>query len=333
MSYNCKNDYELLGFDTPEECCEEEAYKDNPEMCPRSGQSQQSQEVIRKNLKCTDRKAYTKFKLERCMPVGWIQNNDDCWIDSGLYALFASNASSIFSDLLGRMRKSRSTNMKEIAYNISNYLRNIDLEGDVLESMNKCKQEYKNLIVYYFNNYIQEKGIDYDIFQQIRLDTVKDVGRGNQDIILRIFYEFCNLEVQTLGKSDFNIIFKQVDSFAADCEKNISGINKLLLRRLWEILQDTKKSDIVIFIDINGINPISCTDRSKIKEIQQIGNYKLVSYISGKGAHITTNVWCKDSMNWYDNMNEISRVGNIPNYGDTKTLTMHEQITFIYVRN
>ena len=332
MSYNCKNNYIDLGFETQEECCEE--YKDNPEMCSGSEASEEhEEEIIRKSLKCTDTKTYKKFKLQRCMPVGWKQNNDDCWIDSGLYALFASNASSIFSDILGKMTRSRSNNMKNLAKNISNYLKNIDLEGDVTESMNNCKQEYKNLIVYYFNNYVEENDINYNIFLQILLDRTKDVGRGSQDIILRIFYEFCNLEVEKLGNSNFSIIFKHVESFASDCKKSIAGINKLLLRRLSEILQNTKKSDKIVFIDINGIEPFSCKDRSKIKEIDTIGNYKLVSYISGKGAHITTNVWCKDSMNWYDNMKKNSRVGNIPNYGDTNTLTTHEQITFIYVRN
>ena len=56
------------------------------------------------------------------MPNGWKQMNNDCWIDSALYSLFASDIWPIFSEILNKMNASKNSNIRDVSISISNYL-------------------------------------------------------------------------------------------------------------------------------------------------------------------------------------------------------------------
>lgn len=122
------NDYESIGSSSKEECCE-----DYPSYC----------EIGQKKLECPTLHAYKHFNFSNCHPSGWNQQNNDCWLDSSLYALFGTKRlSDQVSFTLDAISNSESVHERDFAINISNYLEglnNLKWSGD-------CNQLLKNNI-------------------------------------------------------------------------------------------------------------------------------------------------------------------------------------------
>ena len=126
---SCQNYYLDLGFNTVEECC-----KEYPENCSE------------KENKCSVLLPYKSYKYVNCNPEGWKQLNNDCWIDSALYALFASSDTvEIFSKILDKLNDSHDDIEKQIAYYISNYLEG--LNDSTWTEKEDCKTLCKKKIV------------------------------------------------------------------------------------------------------------------------------------------------------------------------------------------
>ena len=115
--------YQDLGYDTYEECC-----ADYPEYCDT------------KEKKCSIMKDYKHFNINTCMPKGWPQKNDDCWLDSSLYAMFApTDISNFFSNVLDKLHESKDKDENDIALNINNYLHG--LNDPKWSDVDECKQK------------------------------------------------------------------------------------------------------------------------------------------------------------------------------------------------
>ena len=84
---------------------------------------------IKIDFTCSDEKEYTRYMSKGCIANGWKQVNNDCWIDSALFSLFASDVWVIFSEILDGMNASKNANIKHISKSISNYLRYINEIG------------------------------------------------------------------------------------------------------------------------------------------------------------------------------------------------------------
>ena len=145
---------------------------------------------------CYQLKPYKKFVQTKCDPLGWKQSNNDCWIDSSLYAMFAPTRSCLyFSDKLDQLNESDDENEKNIALYISNYLQGINLiKWSTMKerSIENCKQRCKNEIVKHLLlwNKSHEFSIgigDKDIQDMIVSKPSDDIGHGPQHVLLKFF--------------------------------------------------------------------------------------------------------------------------------------------------
>jgi hypothetical protein len=256
---------------------------------------------------------YKKFILKNCKPNGWKQIRDDCWLDSALYALFASDIRNIFSEILDEMYTSRDGNIKNTAFYISNYLEILNNNSQLTR---ECKQFFKNLIIRNFSNYLTETDHDYDLSKDVSFRG-HDVLKGNQAVILRLF--------NYMNKTEHNIKFEELVGDSLNDTVN-------------ESITIDSREPIIIINYLTGNQ-----DNTMIGDIQKVHNYKLISYLSGISDHIIANVWCSDSRSnsfiLYDNdakANDNSLVKSILDYSELEIMKYEKQnvdeITLIYVR-
>ena len=135
MEYNCENNFSDLGFESAKECCDE-----YPEYCGNSN------EKIEK--KCSKTINFEDFKLANteCTTNAWTQQNNDCWLDSGLYALFASPVINHYTiKFLESLYSSDDEILKDIALSIANYLQGLYIAE--WSKVKDCKPLYKNKFV------------------------------------------------------------------------------------------------------------------------------------------------------------------------------------------
>lgn len=262
------------------------------------------------DLKCTidNINLDVPFGNGNCFPIGWVQNNDDCWIDSALYSMFGSTGTAdFFSDLLHNIRNNPNDDIKNLAINIRKYLVGLtnrefscnkvpdtgrpplDEYGRILDNGYLCKQHYKNKIS---ENIIEiainvlDKHPDA-VNAQFNKRLNGDIGTGSVGILF-----------ETIASLSDDILYiNPSQRFDWNCTKDIPDRKfiKSVVKKLKDI--DTE-SEIVIF-DINGVSPIQCKDVTRLTELSNSQlvsksdtNYELLGIVFGIGVHYTSAVKC-----------------------------------------
>ena len=295
--------YQDLGYETYEECC-----ADYPEYCDT------------KEKKCSIMKDYKHFNINTCMPKGWPQKNDDCWLDSSLYAMFApTDISNFFSNILDKLHESSNKDENNIALSINNYLHG--LNDPKWSETDECKQKIKNDIgaaliswdkkhkkIFNISN---ENAMLYDsLFLK---DGTGDIGRGPQDILFKFFSiiskDYVNIHTLNGEQNKMRTMYKTKEIVT----------NKLKHKTLYN-----KK---LVIISINNNNKDK--DNTTLDDIKNINNYKLQSVVYGSGAHIITVSLCRNKYIMYNNM-ELP-IKNILN--NKNIFNLAEQLILVYSSN
>ena len=275
---SCK-DWETLGLgESYEECCE-----DYPDYCQET----------RPALKCSSINEYKSFDFKNCSPEGWKQVNDDCWLDSTLYVLFApTQLAPNMAVILDQLNASEDKDEKNIALHISNYLDG--LNDNSWSDREECKQLHKNEIgnsLLSWNETHQFKLFDeatagFQFFRNPNDDPSGNIGRGPQDVLITFF---------SLVSNDIEI--KKIES--NDVRSYCSTTEQKPIKRLIDSLTSDKK---ILIISMMSIDIASCQDSTTLPDVQQFNNYNLQSIIHGSGAHITSATSCNETYFKYDNM-------------------------------
>ena len=273
---------------------------------------------IRADLRCLDLvpyESYTSKTTSDCAPKGWPQGNDDCWLDSSLYAMFGSRGWRTFSTLLDRMEESGGE-LTVLATQISNYLRRID--GSVLLDPN-CKQQFKNSITLHYIKYFL-KHLQFDdeesvnVFCQYQFTVHNgDVGRGDQDVMFRLFQRVADLSAVPCRFLDFLGYSREYRTLT-----NILDLHQYLFEN---------ETDAAVILNLKGITRVSSTST----DVMMRGKFSLVSCVTGNGPHVVARVKCHDSELWqlYDNM-KLSTTNGVITGAILPTVVQH--ITLVYVR-
>jgi len=310
----CKNDYKAAGFSSYDECCEE-----YPDFCSDA-------EI---ELPCSLMTAYKHFDFNICMPDGWPQKNNDCWLDSSLYAMFAPEKSSrLFAVILDSLNESEDEDEKQIAYYISNYLNGInDHEWTETE---KCKQKCKNKIVKYLLSWNKNHNYDLNIgdAEAIKFafhkDSLDDYDVGPQAVLFNFFTLISQSKID-LPKIKLT---EQTDNMVNSlCSKS----NPKPLKNIIEAILTTPLTDDIQVVSLNSIDIDKCSDKTRILEIKQINGYSLQSMVYGSGAHIIAASLCKNNFVSYDNMKNPQVNSNINNTDEY--FTFAQQIILIYLKD
>ena len=299
-----------MGLDSAAECCNE-----YPSFCTVPDK----QTGIRADLRCLDLvpyESYIRKTMSECAPKGWPQGNNDCWLDSSLYAMFGSRGWRLFSTLLDRMEESGGE-LTVLATQISNYLRRID--GTVLLDPN-CKQQFKNSIaLHYIKYFLKHLQIDNEesvkAFCQYQFTVQSgDVGNGDQDVMFRLF--------QRVAEISSAVPCRFLDFLGYSPE--YPTLAKILDRNQHLFENDTEAA---IVINLKGITEVSSTSTVVMKR----GKFSLVSYVIGNGPHVVARVKCHDSELWqvYDNMN-LNTTNGVITRAILPAAVQH--ITLVYVR-
>jgi hypothetical protein len=258
---------------------------------------------------------YKTFELSKCMPNAWEQSNDDCWIDSVLYALFASDLRNIFSEILDSMNVSRDINIKKTAKYISNYLEILNTDSQLESKQKRC---YKNLIIHSFDTYLKQikskYDVTYDVLKEVEI-KYNNVIKGALDVILQLF--------QYMNQTDY--------TFKIDLLIGLDGTS--LKDNVTDYITTDPQESILI---INYMRGTLEPDNTKVKDIQKLPNYKLISYLSGiERDHTVATVSCDGSFNYYNNQAKKAKkqlVTSIDNL-DLEMMNDVDQIILIYLRN
>lgn len=281
---------------------------------------------------CYQLKPYKKFVQTKCDPLGWKQSNNDCWIDSSLYAMFAPTRSCLyFSDKLDQLNESDDENEKNIALYISNYLQGINLiKWSTMKerSIENCKQRCKNEIVKHlllwnksheFSLGIGDKDIQDMMFSKTR---GRDIGDGPQHVLLKFFAD--------KNKEEIDYFQPDAISINLNCNGQPKPINNIIDQQF--ALERVSKN--MIIVSLNGIDR-SCHDNSTLHDLKtkmhRTGNYTLESIVYGQGVHITSITVCGDQFIKYDNQARPMRTPL--SIIDASILTNAEQLIFVYVKN
>jgi len=304
---------------------------------------------------CYQLKPYKKFVQKKCDPLGWKQSNNDCWIDSSLYAMFAPTTSCrYFSDKLDQLNESDDENEKNIALYISNYLQGIDLiKWSTMKerTIENCKQRCKNEIVKHLllwnrshnfplgigddtlvdnPNNEGDPEVDNPDNEQIPLQNMQfdksrgnNIGNGPQHVLLKFFAE--------LKKEEIHYFEPDAMSINLNCNGQPKPLNNIIdqqfaLDRLYKNM---------LIVSLNGINRAICQDLSTLNDLktktQRAGiNYTLESIIYGQGYHITSITVCNNQFFKYDNQPNPTRT---PLTNIDTILTNADQLIFVYVKN
>lgn len=302
---------------------------------------------IKTDFTCSDEKEYTRYISKGCIANGWKQVNNDCWIDSALFSLFASDTWIVFSEILDAMNASKNVNIKQISKSISNYLRYINDTPIADADFIQCKQYLKNLIVYYYKNYLESLDktklphyISLEAFDsRYQLDADGKIGVGDQEIILELFTLFNMIEPSGFTTKQIFITDFTNECLAVDPKNRFKKEYSLILKnKIQKTLFDASISEDIIFIDIPSIplDPNICYDSTLSSDITNLGNYTLVSIIVGTDEHIISYVWCSGNIYSYDNQRAISRIEKMkPRFTVVKDVSIarnNERVILIYKR-
>ena len=237
-------------------------------------------------------KKKTKPETEDCLAKkGWSQRNNDCWLDSALWALFYSNELEIvIRDIINDIKKSNNSNIQlnnyfdSILEYIDKGLKNIDwsrdntnCKDDRNDSRMSCKQKTKNKISKLLNEIT-------GIFACDPEDCIEDQGMNDPSFIFNIFKEY---------KSDsFDII-------------ELSNLEDRKLSNIKNTDINFGNKDIIVvrkLVDGEGDGGgIIDTNISDIKKITNNGiTYNLISIMKTEGQfHYVAGGFCDKDKTWY----------------------------------
>ena len=249
------------------------------------------------------------FQLYGCFPKGWVQNNDDCWLDSGLYSMFGSTAlADFFSNLLHNLHENADINIRNLSIHMRKYLVGltnrdfscnkdtttnqppVDKYGRVKNNGELCKQRYKDKIV---NDIIQISTTLFDknewaVAAQFQKNEITGkIGNGSVGILF-----------ETIASLSDDILYiDPSQEFNWNCRNNI--IDRKFIKSVVKKLGDIDTQSEIVIFDINGISPGECKDVSRLTELSlasskmpQGNNYELLGIVFGIGPHYTSAVKC-----------------------------------------
>lgn len=306
--YNCYNNYDGLGFDTKNDCLDEYNCGE-PDI-----------------TECPDNiTEYREFNLESCGRKGWGQNNNDCWLDSAMYALFGTtDLSKKSSHTLNKINEVT----PELGLALRNYLIGLERDdwdkgtiGGRFSRGDLCKQDWKNkitkLIIGYAETVFGNAAASAN-FQEV----AGNYSNGDMSLLFKIFAHMDSENVEYFSTDNFDMVCSKPsdkDSYMEDIDID-DGVKKLKIKQrkfIKNILMKLSNEYIgkeYFFIDIRGLD-ISCNDMTRIVECYGLkdnsGNtYNLTSICYGKGIHYTASVKCNDRWYLYDNQspNLVSQI-------------------------
>lgn len=272
----------------------------------------------------TNLTTYTKYIFPRCKPMSWEQRNNDCWLDSALYAIFANDTlAPIFSNVLDRMNDDEDENVKSIALNIINYLQGINNN----KWSDMCKSKYKKAIYESMTKYNSVKHlVPDDIWPYLfNVSQMGHIGEGMAYPLLQIlslFGDTNEIDFKNIESSNFNLKCKS---------------NKKLIRTSLEDKIKHSNSKVLI-VSLDGINISMCGDDTRRAEVKEIksgsSTWKLQSVVRGKGIHYTADTFCDKKWNYYNNMSNPTVSGIDPiEIQNVPTFAELENIIFIYTKS
>lgn len=277
---------------------------------------------------CYQIKPYKSFTNTTCNPRGWKQSNNDCWLDSSLYAMFAPKDScAYFSDKLDRLNESKDEHEKNIALYISNYLQGIDLiKWSTMNqrTVENCKQKCKNEIVkhlllwnasHHFPLGIGNADIQDSMFDTNRSD---DIGNGPLHVLMKFFAE--------VNKESVHYVEPEPLTINSVCQGQPTPIHDIIDQQFR--LERMHKQ--ILIVSLNGIDRIKCFDQSTLQQLKTKQNYTLNSIVYGAGPHITSVTLCNNQYTEYDNQSDRMRT---PVLDASTYFTDAEQLIFVYVKN
>jgi hypothetical protein len=237
---------------------------------------------------------YTK-PTKQCGSNGWELVSNSCWIDSLLYAMFASNASEYFTNILGKMHCDKNKSLRELASYISTYLENINKKWD-----SRLQKFYKIQIAKLFTDVSIAKlgelpSENYEQYFQICTGCIKCTkctgigctGMGQYGPILNVFKNYSKtIKIETVYRN-----------------KERPNSNTIITDIFTTCIED--KTINLLIININ--NDATITDDTTLSNILNFKSSdsdthaELCSIINGIGAHFTSIVKCNDRIYYYDN--------------------------------
>ena len=289
-TYNCETNFNEIGSDSVEECC-----VDYPTYCNNNSLNE-SKLNCEKNIIYTE---YKTFESNKWFLSGWTQVNDDCWLDSEVYAMFSNpSLNKYFYKILNSFNESSIQNEKDIALHIRNYLYGID-DLNWSSKSSVCKQYFKNKITNSLiewtkaNKYSLDIGSD-DETVSTSFDKDKDNNICNGP--LYILYKLFSLK----NTSFIDYIQPSQDDMNYFCNGKTTTPMVFLIEK---ILKD--KTLPMIFLSLTTYNTSICNDKSLLRNIINIHNYSLQSIVFGIGIHITALTLYQNQVVLYDNQDEI----------------------------
>lgn len=225
-----------------------------------------------------------------CGLSGWAQQNNDCWLDSTLYAMFASKASRvIFAEALENTQTQANPHLKEIGRIISLYLKDINkyLEKDSFdENVKNCKQILKKTLtqsILRYNESLPASEKFADDAGLSALFTISGDGRismGSSLPLMRVFQRLdprINLEV-FMGDAHFDCANKSPQPRMLNAIRNFGA----------SYGGDVESMEICI-LSFDAFNFTNCIDKTRIATIEKIKikgkNFELQGIVDGAGIH------------------------------------------------
>ena len=263
---------------------------------------------------------YQRFDHKTCFPLGWKQNNEDCWLDSTLYALFAPTATAaIFADILDVLHSSNDGTEKKIAKYLSNYLRGLEDP----KWRNNCKQVCKDFLVKALIRWNEEH--QYVLFAEgLENENFIDMGYGQYAAgQLSVIMKFFN---QSGGNK---IHFEAIEPRDIQCVDVENNAIHVVVEKVLSDHAATENTLVIIHIPI--FDPKRCQDETKLQDLKDLHGFELQSVVFGKGIHITAAALCEDKFVLYDNQR---KKGGVARYETTKDEMKHfkhsDELAFVF---
>lgn len=245
------------------------------------------------------------FKLNECFPQGWIQNNDDCWLDSALYSMFGTTGlADFFSNLLHQFINNKDENIKNFGTNIRKYLVGLtdrdfscsEITDDGRNNASLCKQFYKNKIVHDISQILINLFGEEEILMEYRFGNYGgDIDSGDVSDLFKTIADLSNdFSVTPITFIDPSTNFKCFNQIPVKCTNEIK--DRKFIKSVVDKLKTYDTQDEIVIFDIKGVSPITCRDVSRLTELSLASSkhskYELLGIVFGIGVHYTSAVKC-----------------------------------------
>jgi len=253
---------------------------------------------------CSIVQPYEEFKLENCHPRGWPQRNNDCWLDSSMYALFSNRkVAPLVTATFNELAVSADANESGLALYASNYLRGI--HSDDWSHTEDCKQLMKNNIA--------------DSLWEWHLTHFHQLDIGDPDEGFGKHFIFEPDENGNIGNGPLRVMFK----FLSCVDPKISFLHTEMAGKFSERLH---RALYAVRSKIAFVHSYKNTDEKvKLTSIRKFGRYHLQSVVLALGVHIVAITFCQGKAYMYDNQ-QRPRVFDATD----KHLTYAEELLLIY---